>query len=84
MLLKVKPATPIGVILASLPYCYQPHLPHVLDRTECFTSECVPVARTVTTLMHFRQKTNWMEAFPAAMLLIINGTNNVYSSRSFF
>ena len=37
--------------------------------------EWVPVAQAVTTFKLFPFNPNWMETFPAAMFVIIKGTN---------
>ena len=73
---EVKPATPIGVILASVPPATITSASPCWIERNASPMECVPVAHAVTTLMHFPLRPNWMETFPAAMLLIINGTNN--------
>ncbi len=73
---EVKPATPIGVMLASVPPAtITSASPYWMERNAS-PMEWVPVAHAVTTLMHFPLRPNWMETFPAAMLLIIRGTKS--------
>ena len=73
---EVKPATPIGVILASVPPATITSASPCWMERNASPMEWVPVAHAVTTLMHFPLRPNWIETFPAAMLLIIKGTNN--------
>ena len=85
---EVNPATPIGVMLASAPPAtITSASPYWMVRNAS-PMEWVPVAHAVTTLMHLPFMPNWMETFPAAILLIISGTRSGFTrpgpfSRSF-
>ena len=70
----VKPATPRGQMLASVPpAAITSASPYWMLRMAS-PMELVPVAQAVTTLMLFPFKPNIMETLPAAMFEIIRGT----------
>ena len=75
----VKPATPMGVMLASVPPAtITSASPYWMER-KASPMEWVPVAQAVTTLMHLPLRPNWMATFPAAILLIISGTRRGFT-----
>ena len=72
----VNPPIPIGVILLSVPpQTITSASPHWIERYAS-PIEFVPVAQAVTTLMFFPFNPYAMDTFPAAILVIISGTNS--------
>ena len=70
----VKPATPMGVMELSVPPATMTSASPCWMARMASPMEWVPVAQAVTTFRLLPFKPNWIDTFPAAMLLIINGT----------
>ena len=82
------PATPNGVMQLSVPPATMTSASPCWIARIASPMEFVPDAHAVTTLMFFPFKPNWMDTFPAAILLIMSGTRSGFTrfgpfSRSF-
>ena len=75
----VKPETPIGeMLLSAPPATITSASPYWMVRNAS-PIQLVPVAQAVTTLMLLPFRPNWMDTFPAAILLIIIGTRKGFT-----
>ena len=72
----MKPATPIGVMQASAPPASMISASPCAIVRNASPTLCVPEAQAVTMLMFLPFSPHWIATLPAAMLLIIIGTNS--------